>query len=169
MDLQSAAAELIARLARSQTRAVLAESCTGGLAAATLTQTPGVSDRLCGSFVTYRDRAKEDWLGVSAADLKKHSATSKVVAEAMAFAALARTVEANWSASVTGHLGPDAPTGLDGVIFVGLARRTGRTIEPVGAWRHKLKGKTRVTRQAEAAAWMLHHLAATLGPRGRGD
>jgi len=167
MNLSKTAAELATRLANARVRVVLAESCTAGLASAALAQTPGISEQFCGSFVTYRNRSKEDWLGVSSVDLKKYSAASDRVAEAMAFTALARTVEATYSASVTGHLGPNAPAGSDGIIFVGVARRAGRTMEPVGVWRHKLKEKSRTKRQAEAAAWALHHLLIALGPRGR--
>ena len=60
-----ATAEALAHwLEREQTKIVLAESCTGGRIAATLTQIPGVSAVFCGSCVVYRESAKTAWLGV---------------------------------------------------------------------------------------------------------
>ncbi|MEX0820460.1 MAG: damage-inducible protein, partial [Pirellulaceae bacterium] len=72
---------------------------------------------------------------------------------------LAMTPEADWAASVTGHLGPDAPLRLDGIVYVGIAHRTNRhstsAAMQVRASRHSLAGETRIQRQREAASLVL--------------
>lgn len=161
-SLRKAAATLAACLSQRQVRIVLAESCTAGLAAATLAQTPGISRWLCGSAVVYREQTKIDWLDVSAADLEQHTAVSEPVARAMAAGVLSRTAEAAWSAAVTGHLGPDVPEGLDGIIYLGVARRDGGKVHDVGVWRHQLGSRGRQARQEEAAALLLERLAKAI-------
>ncbi|MFN3388707.1 MAG: CinA family protein [Allosphingosinicella sp.] len=83
----------------------LAESCTGGLAAAALTEIPGSSDVLEAGFVTYSNRAKRELLGVSEDVLDTFGAVSVAVAWAMAQGALART-GADSAVAVTGIAGP---------------------------------------------------------------
>jgi nicotinamide-nucleotide amidase len=120
--------ELLAGLLTAQdVKIVFAESCTGGLVAATLAGIPGASDILCGSLVTYRDDAKSKWLGISPRTLKKPGAVSEQVALEMAIHALEVTPEAGLSASITGHLGPLAPANQDGVIHCGIALRSAHT------------------------------------------
>lgn len=158
MKLNEAAESLAQILNERQVRVVFAESCTAGLAAATLARTPGISRWLCGSAVVYREQTKMDWLGVSQADLEQYSAVSEPVAKAMAEGVLQNTIEAALSAAVTGHLGPDAPEGLDGVIYLAIACR--RDDESVGTrvWRHQLAASDRQARQEEAAALLLAQL-----------
>ncbi len=80
-----AEAERLLALLRAQgTRVVTAESCTGGLVAATLTALPGASAVLAGGYVTYSNEMKQSALGVSARLLKQHGAVSEAVARAMA-------------------------------------------------------------------------------------
>ena len=117
------AVELARVLDAKRCRIVFAESCTAGLACATLAAVPGISKRLCGAFVTYRDSAKREMLGVPAKDLEIEGAVSVAVARYMAEGALERTPEARIAVSITGHLGPEAPAELDGLAFIGLARR----------------------------------------------
>jgi PncC family amidohydrolase len=163
------------RLARSlaelSVKVVFAESCTGGLIAASLAQVPGISDWLCGSAVTYRNDTKQRWLGVSGDKLIRPGAVSAVVAREMAVGVLDKTPEAEWSASVTGHLGPDAPRRLDGVVYVGIARRQHATSEiasiQVKATRHVLAADTRVPRQQETAALVMRQLLAAIGQHNR--
>ena len=140
---------------------VLAESCTGGLVAAELAKVPGVSNWLCGSAVTYRSATKVAWLEVDPNDIDKHTAVSHQVALAMTLGVLSKTPEAGIAASITGHLGPDAPAGLDGVVFIGVAQRSGGAGKP-NATRHQLKTSTRVERQAEAAFLVVQSLLGQL-------
>ena len=153
--LEESARQLARQLAETRTRLVLAESCTGGLAAATLAAIPGISQWLCGSAVTYREQSKIDWLGVSAADIARVTAVSAEVARAMAWGVLLRTSEADLAVSVTGHLGPDAPAAYDGLVWLGVARRHAGWIESPSAVRHILTNTLRVQRQREAATLVL--------------
>jgi nicotinamide-nucleotide amidase len=84
----------------------LAESCSGGLLAARITNVPGASAYLAGSVVSYSDDAKADLLGVDPELIRSHGAVSPQVAEAMARGALER-FEADVAVSVTGIAGPD--------------------------------------------------------------
>jgi nicotinamide-nucleotide amidase len=84
----------------------LAESCSGGLLAARITNIPGASKYLAGSVVSYSNEAKVKLLGVDAGLIEQHGAVSPQVAEAMARGALDR-FEADVAVSVTGIAGPD--------------------------------------------------------------
>ncbi len=84
----------------------LAESCTGGLLAARLTERPGASEYLAGGVVSYSDRSKTELLGVPAELITRHGAVSPPVARAMADGALAR-FEADVACAITGIAGPD--------------------------------------------------------------
>lgn len=147
-------------------RLVLAESCTGGMAAALLTQVPGISEFFCGSAVTYRESAKHDWLHVDADTLEKFTAESQPTSDEMAIGALQQTTEATLSAAITGHLGPDVETELDGIVFVTIARRVaGKTIQILEAAKFQLQATDRIARQKEAAELMLERVVLILGTR----
>jgi nicotinamide-nucleotide amidase len=97
-------------------RAAVAESCTGGLMAARLTERPGSSAYMIGGVVSYADEAKTGLLGVERALIERHGAVSPEVAEAMADGALER-FEADTAVAITGIAGPDGgseekPVGL---------------------------------------------------------
>jgi len=103
-----------------------AESCTGGLVAATLTAVGGSSDVFERGWVTYSNQAKSESLGVPAELIADKGAVSSEVAEAMARGAL-RRAQADVAISITGIAGPgggsaDKPVGL---VFIGLARKDG--------------------------------------------
>jgi PncC family amidohydrolase len=123
-EIDGAARRLVELLSRSGRKLVLAESCTGGLVAATLTKIPGVSEYLCGSAVTYQFATKSAWLGIPKSVVERDDAVTREVAIRMANAVLERTPQANVAAAVTGHLGPNAPAKLDGVVFVAVAIRS---------------------------------------------
>lgn len=90
-----------------------AESCTGGLLAALLTDIPGCSHAFERGFVTYSDEAKHEMLGVSLDALRTHGPVSEAVARAMAEGALANS-HADVAISITGFTEgrPDEPAGL---------------------------------------------------------
>jgi nicotinamide-nucleotide amidase len=111
-----AAAALLARCRARGIKIATAESCTGGLVAALLTEVPGSSDVFERGFVTYSNGAKCDLLGVPATLIGRYGAVSAEVAVAMASGALAASI-ADLSVSVTGVAGPsggtvDKPVGL---------------------------------------------------------
>lgn len=156
MNIIVRARELAGRLAQEDLRVVFAESCTAGLVSASLARIPGISNWLCGSAVTYRDQTKLDWLGVSEIDIKRYGPVSKAVARSMALQVLAKTPEADISASVTGYLGPDAPARQDGLLFVSAARRRKGKLQSLGVWQFRLRELTRYKRQQEAAELVLY-------------
>jgi nicotinamide-nucleotide amidase len=86
-------------------RIAVAESCTGGLVAAALTEIPGSSDVLEAGFVTYSNRGKIELLGVSEDVLDTFGSVSVAVAWSMAQGALARS-KADVSVAITGIAGP---------------------------------------------------------------
>lgn len=121
---------------------VTAESCTGGLIAASLTDIGGSSDVVDRGFVTYSNEAKHDMLGVPMEMIEKYGAVSEEVASAMATGALAHS-RAAIALSVTGIAGPgggskEKPVGL---VWFGLALK-GQ--EPV-AVRHVFEDKGRAS------------------------
>jgi nicotinamide-nucleotide amidase len=98
-------------------RAAVAESCSGGLLAARLTERPGSSAYFAGGVVAYADEAKADLLGVDPELIARHGAVSPEVAEAMADGALDR-FHADTAVSVTGIAGPDGGTEAKPVGYV---------------------------------------------------
>ena len=131
MDEESldAARVLIDLCARKKLTLALAESCTGGLLAATLTDIAGASRVLDRGYVTYSNEAKQQ-IGVAAATLTRYGEVSRETAEAMAKGVLANT-PASLSAAITGIAGPqggtpDKPVGL--VHFAVAASRSGKIV-----------------------------------------
>ncbi|MBV8687698.1 MAG: CinA family protein [Alphaproteobacteria bacterium] len=102
-------------------RVALAESCTGGLVAAALTEVPGSSDVLDSAFVTYSNQAKIGLLGVSEDVVETFGAVSIAVAWNMAQGALARS-GADTAVAVTGIAGPDGGSDRKPVGTVVFAR-----------------------------------------------
>jgi nicotinamide-nucleotide amidase len=98
-------AELLALAIRKGVMVTCAESCTGGMLAAALTDLPGSSAMLDRGFVTYTNAAKVQMLGVAEATLAAHGAVSEEVAREMAAGALARS-GAGLAVSITGIAGP---------------------------------------------------------------
>lgn len=115
-EMRDAADRVLQACRRRRLKVVTAESCTGGLVAATLTAIAGSSDVVERAFVTYANEAKREMLGVPWDALLGHGAVSEPVARAMATGALARSA-ADLAVSVTGVAGPgggspDKPVGL---------------------------------------------------------
>jgi PncC family amidohydrolase len=111
-------------LIKGKATLALAESCTGGLVAATLTELPGAGVWFEGALVTYTNEAKERLLHVPHDMLERHGAVSREVALAMTHGVLEVT-SASWAGAVTGLAGPDG----------------GEAAKPVGtvwlAWQHR--------------------------------
>jgi nicotinamide-nucleotide amidase len=105
-------------------RIAAAESCTGGLIAATCTALAGSSDWFERGFVTYSNEAKAEQLGVDPALLAAHGAVSEAVALAMAEGALLHSA-ADLAVAVTGIAGPGGavPGKPVGTVWLALARR----------------------------------------------
>ncbi len=156
------AARALLDLCRSK-RLILAaaESCTGGLLAATLTEIPGSSDVFERGFITYSNEAKRAMLGVTPMTLAKHGAVSRETAEAMATGVLAHA-PVDLAVSITGIAGPAGavPGKPVGLVYLAAASRSGRLIQ------HERKygdiGRAQVRRACviEALA-MLGELAAS--------
>jgi nicotinamide-nucleotide amidase len=118
---ESDLAALVLQRARGQgMRLAVAESCTGGLVGARLTEVPGSSDVFVGGVIGYDNALKIDLLGVSPALLDQHGAVSEPVARAMAEGA-ARRFGVGAAISVTGIAGPagGSPEKPVGTVWIG--------------------------------------------------
>lgn len=128
-SLVAEAAELLAACRAKRLKLATAESCTGGLIAAILTEVAGSSDVFERGFVTYSNAAKTELIGVPTVLISKHGAVSAEVARAMAEGALSHS-SADIAVSVTGVAGPgggsaEKPVGL---VHFGAIRRGGSVI-----------------------------------------
>lgn len=124
--IQELAVQVISAYRRRGWKIATAESCTGGLISAALTDVAGSSEVFDRGYVTYSNAAKAEALGVSSATLEKFGAVSAEVAEAMAAGAIsAANVEA--AVAVTGIAGPAGATeGKQiGLVYIGFATKDG--------------------------------------------
>lgn len=130
-------------LARQQ-RVAVAESCTGGLISAALTDVAGSSAWFGDGLVTYSNQAKQSLLGVSAVLLHSEGAVSERVAQAMAQGALYKTA-AHWALAVTGIAGPGGGSNAKpvGTVWMAIAECTGMCT----AWHHRFTGERAQIRQ----------------------
>jgi nicotinamide-nucleotide amidase len=156
VDLQDAAARLLEACRTRGLRIATAESCTGGLIAALLTDIPGSSDVVERGFVTYSNAAKQECLGVPEAALQQHGAVSEPVARAMAEGALANSV-ADLAVSVAGFAGPRGgneakPVGL---VHLAVAREGGTSLHRECRFGDIGRGQIRI-KSVEAALVLLH-------------
>ena len=117
---------VVQRLEQAGRTLALAESCTGGLAAARLVDVPGASAVFRGGVVAYSNESKQELLGVPRALLEQHGAVSEPVAAAMAEGARTR-FGADVALSTTGVAGPDGGTAQKpvGMVCFALARADG--------------------------------------------
>jgi nicotinamide-nucleotide amidase len=154
-------------LADNNAKVVFAESCTGGLVSGALTKVPGISDYHCGGVVVYRNETKSEYLGIPQSTLNDPGPVSREVAALMAERVLEKTPEADVAAAVTGHLGPNAPPELDGLIFMSVAERSsGKQRVKTTVKRMRCpEGTSRNTRQRQVVEAVLALLAETLEGR----
>jgi nicotinamide-nucleotide amidase len=146
---------LAQKLTHDQMTLVTAESCTGGLLAALLTEYPGSSDWFEGAFVAYRLSAKRRFLGVRGETLDRFGAVSEATAIEMAKGALERS-DADLSVAITGVAGPNGgdshvPTGT---VWVAWAKRNDAEVR---AECYRFSGERADVRRraAEKAIWEL--------------
>ena len=121
-ELLSKAEALLKNYRRAGLTVVTAESCTGGLIGACLTEIAGSSDMVERGFITYSNEAKTDVLGVSVDLIAAHGAVSAEVVLAMAEGALAHS-SADAAVAVTGIAGPGGGTAEKPVGLVFLAAK----------------------------------------------
>ena len=116
-DISELAARIVAQASARNSPIVTAESCTGGMVAAALTDIAGSSAALERGLVTYSNEAKMELLGVTTATLAAHGAVSAECAAEMVAGALAKTQPAMLAVAITGIAGPgggsrEKPVGL---------------------------------------------------------
>lgn len=124
-DVIQTAISLLKSLDEAALGIATAESCTGGLLAALLTDIEGVSNAFDRGFIVYSKEAKCDLLGLSHALVEDCGAVSEPVARAMAEGALSRS-RAQLAIAITGFAGPGEPDDEPGLVhFACAARGTG--------------------------------------------
>ena len=145
--------DLLERYRRAGKKIATAESCTGGMVAAALTDIAGSSDVVDRGFVTYSNEAKTELIGVPADLIRRIGAVSAEVAQAMAEGALAHS-HADIAVSITGIAGPGGgtPTKPVGLVWFGLAKRAGATMIEK---RQFVGDRAQVRQQAVATALVL--------------
>ncbi len=149
-DLVESARQLLEALRKQGLTLVTAESCTGGLISAYLTEIPGASDVVERGLMTYSNAAKRELLGVPCTMIETHGAVSEEVAGAMAIGALANS-PADICVAVTGVAGPggseDKPAGL---VFVAAKRREAPIVHIQCNFGDIGRGEVRASTVAEA-------------------
>lgn len=160
-QLRANAADLIAACAAYGLRIATAESCTGGLIAATLSEIPGASRVLERGFVTYTNEAKVEMIGVDPLLIERVGAVSPEVVISMAEGAVAHS-RADMAVAVTGLAGPDGGTPAKpiGLVYLAVAVRG----EPTS---HRECRFGSIGRSEIRAAAVLASLAMLRGVAGR--
>lgn len=140
-DIIKLAERVIAENAAKGRRIALAESCTGGLVSAALTEIPGSSAVLDRGFVTYSNESKMEVLGVQEDIIDAFGAVSAATAWAMAQGAIKHS-KADVAVAISGIAGPDGGSEFKPVGTVVFARAD-RGVDEVNADEQHLKGSTR--------------------------
>jgi nicotinamide-nucleotide amidase len=151
------ATEIVATLTTRGLKIATAESCTGGLLAAVLTEVPGASVVLDRGFVTYSNAAKIEMLGVPGELIDRHGAVSEPVARAMAEGALSHSA-ADIAVAVTGVAGPGGGTAERpvGLVHIAAARKGAAAHHAV----HRFQDLGRSSIRLAAVLQALHLLRA---------
>jgi nicotinamide-nucleotide amidase len=150
-SLREAASRVLDLFRARGLKVATAESCTGGLVAAALTEIAGSSDVVDRGFVTYSNEAKQAMLGVPAATLKRYGAVSAQTAAAMAVGAL-KNSPADVSVAITGIAGPGGGTKQKpvGLVHFAAASRDGNQV--ARSRRYGNIGRRRVRERSVAQA-----------------
>jgi nicotinamide-nucleotide amidase len=157
----SVAARVLESLAGHGQTLATAESLTGGLLAARITDVPGASRSFVGGVVSYATRVKVSVLGVPPEVVQEHGAVSEECALAMAHGVRDR-LDATWGLATTGVAGPDQQEGREvGTVWVAIAGPGGATARLLA-----LGGDRPAIRQATCDA-VLELLASELGECAR--
>lgn len=143
--LDRLAAAVLAACRKQGLTLATAESCTGGMVAAALTEIAGSSDVVERGFVTYSNRAKEELLAVPPPLIAAHGAVSAEVAEAMARGALSRA-PVDLAVAITGVAGPGGGSAAKpvGLVWFGSGRKGG----PIATEHHVFPGDRVAVRRA---------------------
>jgi nicotinamide-nucleotide amidase len=144
-EIQGLSETVLGACRQARMKIATAESCTGGMVAAALTDIAGSSDVVERGFVTYSNESKTELLGVPAAVIAAHGAVSAQVATAMAQGALARA-PVDIAVSITGIAGPGGATAGKpvGLVYFAVARKGS---EP-RVERHNYQGERAAIRMA---------------------
>ncbi|MDO4988715.1 MAG: CinA family protein [Synergistes sp.] len=138
------AAEVVEKFRKSGLTLSFAESCTGGMAGASVTEISGASDIFYGSAVTYINEAKEKILGVSCETIERYGAVSEQCAAEMALGSR-RIYGSDIAVSITGIAGPCG--GSDekpvGTVWFGVSSRRGER-----TFMHRFNGKRAEVRES---------------------
>ena len=128
-ELDDKATKLLDLCKKKHLTVATAESCTGGLLAAALTNIAGSSAVIDRGFVTYTNEAKQEMIGVPRTTIEKYGAVSRETAEAMVQGTLAHA-QVDLAVSITGIAGPTGATPGKpvGLVHFGAAARSGRLI-----------------------------------------
>jgi nicotinamide-nucleotide amidase len=141
--LDEQAERLMHRLCDKDLTVATAESCTGGMLAALLTDIEGAGHGFERGFVTYSKDSKAELLGIERSLLDLNDAVSEVVARAMAEGALKRS-QADIALGITGFAGPGGPGSEEGLVHFALARRGAGTVHREEHFGPKGRGEIRV-------------------------
>lgn len=144
-----------AQLVQKKLMLATAESCTGGMIGAVMTDRPGSSAFYAGGFITYSNDLKTRLLDIPEPMLTQYGAVSAAVAQAMAQGVLAKT-NADIAISVTGIAGPDGgsadkPVGL---VYIGYGLKGG----PISVSKHNFDGDRGAVRRQTVEASLRHIL-----------
>lgn len=126
-DVLDGAEQVLELAHEKELKLATAESCTGGLLAALLTDVPGRSHVFERGFVVYSIDAKCDLLGIGRNKVERCGAVSDEVAREMATGAL-RNSQADIALSITGFAGPGEPDDEEGLVHFACALRNGPTV-----------------------------------------
>jgi nicotinamide-nucleotide amidase len=142
-DLDERAGRLMHAICDREWTVATAESCTGGMLAALLTDIEGASHGFDRGFVTYTKEAKAELLGIDRELLDLNEAVSEPVARAMAECALERSA-ADLALGVTGFAGPAGDGCEEGLVHFAVAKRGGPTLHRVEHFGKAGRGPVRI-------------------------